>query len=185
MTRCRGGAGVALTVAVLLAGCSSASPSSGPTGPAPIHPVEAPEDLPTATAPAAVTASATGYVIALNSHDARPGGDSGLHSANKRTRTYVTDDVYAVIADPPTRTAAREWAALTAIAATTRAAAVGVRLLPHHSLGSDIDVEVTYTVVTTAHLPSPASVPAPQSVVQRMTLTRHGDHWLVSRLHPG
>ncbi len=92
---------------------------------------------------------------------ARSGNDPGLRTANKRTRPYATDDVYAVIADAPTRPAAGQSAAL------IRVASIDVRVAPRpdHFPGAALDVEVTCTLAAPAHRPSPTSGAAPPNVV--------------------
>ena len=59
--------------------------------------------------PAGAAAVATDYVVAVNSHDARPGGDSGPLDSYARARTYVTPELYKVITAPSSR-GSYEWA---------------------------------------------------------------------------
>jgi hypothetical protein len=72
----------------------------GTTGPAPGPTVRPRPALVLAAEPAA---AARAYVIAANSHDARPGKDRGFLDSYVRARPYVTPRLYAVIAAPSRR----------------------------------------------------------------------------------
>ena len=150
----RRAAGPLPAAAAVLAGCgTSHSPAPAPAAatPPPAPPaaaaaapfVEGPVDPPAIAAPA--PAAARAFVVILNTHDGRPGGDTGLHGANRRARSLVTPALYAALRDPPTRSAGREWARL---AAAHASAAVTVTIT--HRRGDprphQLAVEVAYTV---------------------------------------
>jgi len=153
----RRAAGPLLAAAAVLAGCgTSHSPAPAPAAatPPPAPPaaaaaapfVEGPVDPPAIAAPA--PAAARAFVVILNTHDGRPGGDTGLHGANRRARSLVTPALYAALRDPPTRSAGREWARLAAAHASTAVTAVTVTIT--HRRGDprphQLAVEVAYTV---------------------------------------
>jgi hypothetical protein len=136
----------------LTAGAASAQPPAAPpspTAPAATAPSEAsPGAPPEVPAPAAQVAA--GFITALNSHDARPGHDHGLHDANARTRPYVTDRVYAQIVAPQTRTSAGLWQQLRAAGAVT-SVTVDKVAVPEGApapTAQQAEVRITYTVTT-------------------------------------
>ncbi len=136
----------------LTAGAASARPPAAPPSPAAAAATAPPEASPGAppAVPAPAAQVAAGFITALNSHDARPGHDHGLHDANARTRPYVTDRVYTQIVDPQTRTSAALWQQLTAAGAVT---SVNVKkvAVPEGApapTAQQAEVRITYTVTT-------------------------------------
>jgi hypothetical protein len=136
----------------LTAGATSARPPAAPPSPttaaAPAPPEASPGAPPAMPVPAAQVAA--DFITALNSHDARPGHDHGLHDANARTRPYVTDRVYTQIVDPQTRTSAARWQQLRAAGAVT---SVNVKkvAVPEGApapTAQQAEVRITYTVTT-------------------------------------
>ena len=137
----------------LTAGAASARLPAAPPSPAAAAataPSEAAPGAPPAV-PAAAAQVAAEFITALNSHDARPGHDHGLHDANARTRPYVTDRVYAQIVDPQTRTSAGLWQQLTAAGAVTsvNVEKVAVPEGAPAPTAQQAEVRITYTVTTT------------------------------------
>jgi hypothetical protein len=93
----------------------TASATPTPTGPRPTG-------LPTPTAPVAPQptvpsfrltpqqqAPAVGYVIAANSHDARPGADAAYTDSYARAREYVTPELFAQITTVDPRRGDYQW----------------------------------------------------------------------------
>ncbi|HEV7655073.1 MAG TPA: hypothetical protein VGP36_10150 [Mycobacteriales bacterium] len=97
---------------VLATGPTTAAPT--PTGPVPTvlpgttGPPTHVRPVPVYGLSAEQKAAAVGYVVAANTHDARPGGDKAFTDSYARTRPYVTDAVYrSVTAD--SRRGDYEW----------------------------------------------------------------------------
>ncbi len=146
------------------AGSNSASP------PPPVPPV-----------PAAPARTAAGYVTALNTHDARPGHDQGLHDANTRTRRYVTDGVYAQIENPQTRTSTASWQQLVAAGAVTsvRVDKIAVPEGAPAPTTQHVEVRITYTVTTTG-----ARLHHAQTLAQAMQVSATPAGWRIDQLLP-
>jgi len=165
----------------LPAGAASARPSTAPPSPtaaaATAPPEASPGALPAVPAPAAQVAA--GFITALNSHDARPGHDHGLHDANARTRPYVTDRVYAQIVDPQTRTSAARWQQLRAAGAVTSVNVEKVAVpegAPAPS-GQQAEVRITYTVTTSGQ-----DLHNTQTLSQGMQVSATPAGWRVDQL---
>ena len=116
---------------VLAGGRTAAPPAATPSGPrstvfpgttGPATPV-APR--PTPTLAAAQRAAAVGYVTAANTHDARPGGDKAFTDSYRRTRPYVTPELFALVT-ADSRRGDYEWAQWLAAQATVRVQVVAV-----------------------------------------------------------
>ena len=180
---------------------SAGSGSAGTAGPATsATPALAPTVLPPATGQvsgpvvpsrgpvplgAGPAAAATGYTIAVNSHDARPGADTGPLDSYRRARPYVTADVYSKITAPSTR-GDYEWSQWSAARAR-----VTVRVL--HAAVPDgapaPSAATAYVRVQYQQVVTPATVGvAPQTIdgALVMIVTRErGGTWLVSQLLAG
>lgn len=170
----------------------AAQPSAAPSASSAATPTPAPPPTPTPTpasasapidgspavpAPAAQVAAA--FVTALNTHNAQPGHDHGLHDANARTRPYVTDQVYAQIADPQTRNSASIWQQLTAASAITTVH-IDKIALPEGApppTAKVVDVRITYTVTTTGQ-----HLQAAQTLSQAMQVTLTPAGWRIDQL---
>jgi hypothetical protein len=69
-------------------------PSGLPPATGAVRPVPA---RPTPTVSADQRATAVGYVVAANTHDARPGRDKAFGDSYRRTKPYVTPELYALV----------------------------------------------------------------------------------------
>ena len=129
--------------------------------------------------PAAPARTAAGYVTALNTHDARPGHDQGLHDANTRTRRYVTDAVYAQIENPQTRTSTASWQQLVAAGAVTsvRVDKIAVPEGAPAPTTQHVEVRITYTVTTTG-----ARLHHAQTLAQAMQVSATPAGWRIDQL---
>jgi hypothetical protein len=128
-------------------------------------------------------APAVGYVVAANSHDARPGRDKAFTDSYARARPYLTDGLYRQIMSADPRRGDYQWRQwLTGKATVTvTVLATGV---PD---GAPAPTATTaYTRVQFRQTVRPtAGAQAPTSTVDALNLlvTRGGDgRWLVSRL---
>jgi len=179
----------ALLCAALTTSCghsrltAAPEPADSPTPP----PVGAPgagsnpAPAPTPPVPAGPARTAAGYVTALNTHDARPGHDQGLHDANTRTRRYVTDGVYAQIENPQTRTSPALWQQLVAAGAVT-SVHVDKIAVPEGAPApttQHVEVRITYTVTTTG-----ARLHHTQTLAQAMQVSATPAGWRIDQLLP-
>ena len=177
----------ALLCAALTTSCghsrltAAPEPADSPTPP----PVGAPgagsnpAPAPTPPVPAGPARTAAGYVTALNTHDARPGHDQGLHDANTRTRRYVTDGVYAQIENPQTRTSPALWQQLVAAGAVT-SVHVDKIAVPEGAPApttQHVEVRITYTVTTTG-----ARLHHAQTLAQAMQVSATPAGWRIDQL---
>lgn len=192
----------ALLCLLLSAGCAhrlAAAPAT--TRPATAPPPTASPATAPATAPATDPAGASpavpppaaqvaaDFVTALNTYDARPGHDRGLHDANARTRPYVTDQVYALIADPQTRNSATLWQQLTTASAVT-SVHVDKIAVPEGApapTAQRAEVRITYTVTTigqaaTGQVTSASALPSAQTLSQGMQVTATAAGWRIDQL---
>ncbi len=136
---------------------------------------------PTPPVPAGPARTAAGYVTALNTHDARPGHDQGLHDANTRTRRYVTDALYAQIENPQTRTSPALWRQLVAAGAVT-SVHVDKIAVPEGAPApttQHVEVRITYTVTTTG-----ARLHHAQTLAQAMQVSATPAGWRIDQLLP-
>ncbi len=149
---------------------AGSNPAPSPSAPPPAPPV-----------PAAPARTAAGYVTALNTHDARPGHDQGLHDANTRTRRYVTDGVYAQIENPQTRTSPALWQQLVTAGAVTsvRVDKIAVPEGAPAPTTQHVEVRITYTVTTTG-----ASLHPAQTLAQAMQVSATPAGWRIDQLLP-
>lgn len=166
---------------------TSAAPA--PTGPrstrlpGPTTPVPPQPSVPSFRLSPAQEAPAIGYVVAANSHDARPGRDKAFTDSYRRARPYLTADLFRqIMAVDPRRGDYqwRQWLAGKAIVEVT-VLATGV---PD---GAPAPTATTaYTRVQFRQTVRPtAGAQAPTSSVDvlNMLVTRGSDgRWLVSRL---
>ncbi len=183
----------ALLCAALTTSCghsrltAAPEPATSPPAPPPptgspgagSNPASAPPPAP--PVPAAPARTAAGYVTALNTHDARPGHDQGLHDANTRTRRYVTDGVYAQIENPQTRTSTALWQQLVAAGAVT-SVHVDKIALPEGAPApttQHVEVRITYTVTTTG-----ARLHHAQTLAQAMQVSATPAGWRIDQLLP-
>ena len=74
---------------------------------------------PRPTLAAAQRHAAVGYVTAANTHDARPGGDRAFADSYRRTKPYVTPELYRLVT-AASRRGDYEWTQWTAAQATVR-----------------------------------------------------------------
>ncbi len=185
----------ALLCAGLSAGCGhsrlTAAPgpaTSPPASPPPTgspgagsNSAPSPPPPPAPPVPAAPARTAAGYVTALNTHDARPGHDQGLHDANTRTRRYVTDALYAQIENPQTRTSPALWQQLVAAGAVTsvRVDKVAVAEGAPAPTTQHVEVRITYTVTTTG-----ARLHHAQTLAQAMQVSATPAGWRIDQLLP-
>jgi hypothetical protein len=155
------------------------SPGAGSNPASATPPAPAPPPVP--PVPAGPARTAAGYVTALNTHDARPGHDQGLHDANTRTRRYVTDGVYAQIENPQTRTSPALWQQLVAGGAVTsvRVDKVAVPEGAPAPTTQHVEVRITYTVTTTG-----ARLHHAQTLAQAMQVSATPAGWRIDQLLP-
>ncbi len=181
----------ALLCAALTTGCGhsrlTAAPEPATSPPATPPPTGSPgagsnpasSPPPAPPVPAAPARTAAGYVTALNTHDARPGHDQGLHDANTRTRRYVTDGVYAQIENPQTRTSTAFWQQLVAAGAVT-SVHVDKIAVPEGAPApttQHVEVRITYTVTTTG-----ARLHHAQTLAQAMQVSATPAGWRIDQL---
>lgn len=172
---------------LLAGGRTAAPPASTPGGPrstvfpgttGPPTPVP---PRPTPTLAAAQRAAAVGYVTAANTHDARPGGDKAFTDSYRRTRPYVTPELFALVT-ADSRRGDYEWAQWLAAQATVRVQIVAVGVPD----GAPAPTATTaYARVQFRQVVSPtAGATAEQSSDGAITLleTRAGGRWLVAKL---
>ena len=76
----------------------------GPTGPVPPQPT-----VPSFRLSPAQRAPAVGYVVAANSHDARPGGDKAFTDSYARAKPYLTGPLYRQISTADPRRGDYQW----------------------------------------------------------------------------
>jgi hypothetical protein len=148
----------------------------GTTGPA----------TPVATRPAPKlaaiqAAAATSYVITANTHDARPGHDKAFADSYRRTRPYVTPQLYALVT-ADSRRGDYEWAQWLAERATVKVQVLAVGVPD----GAPVPTATTaYAQVQFRQLITPTvaggTARASDGAVN-LLLSRAGDEWLVSRL---
>jgi hypothetical protein len=160
-----------------------------PTGPrstllpSPTAPVSPQPTVPSFRLSPAQEAPATGYVIAANSHDARPGGDKAFTDSYARARPYVTAALYRQITTADPRRGDYQWGQW-----VTGKATVSVEVLATGvpdgapaptATTAYTRVQFRQTVRPTAGAQGPTSTVG----VLNMLVTRGSDgRWLVSRL---
>jgi hypothetical protein len=166
---------------------SSAAPT--PTGPrstelpdttAPVPPQPA---VPSFRLSAAQQAPVVGYVVAANSHDARPGGDKAFTDSYGRARPYVTADLYRQIMSVDPRRGDYQWgqwlAGKATVQVTVLATGVPDGAPAPTATTAYARVQFRQTVRPTAGAQAPTSTVD----VLNMLVTRGSDgRWLVSRL---
>ncbi|HZB49113.1 MAG TPA: hypothetical protein VE547_08475, partial [Mycobacteriales bacterium] len=171
----------------VLAGGPTAAPPASPTGPrstvfpgttGPPTPV-APR--PTPTLAAAQRAAAVDYVTTANTHDARPGRDRGFIDSYRRTRAYVTPELYALVT-APSRRGDYQWSQWTAAQATVRVEVVAVGVPD----GAPAPTDTTaYARVQFRQVVTPTTGASAEQVTDgavSLLVTRTGTRWLVSEL---
>jgi hypothetical protein len=169
---------------------TSAAPT--PTGPRSTQlpdttaPVSPPPTVPSFRLSPAQEAAAVGYVVAANSHDARPGRDKAFTDSYGRARPYVTVDLYRqIMATDPRRGdyAWRQWLAGEAtVEVTVLATGVPDGAPAPTATTAYTRVQFRQTVRPTAGAQAPTSTVG----VLTMLVTRGSDgRWLVSRLLAG
>jgi hypothetical protein len=177
-------------------GPAAAPTSAGPTAAAPTPAGPRSTQLPDTTAPVspqptvpsfrlspAQQATAVGYVVAANSHDARPGADKSFTDSYGRAKPYVTAGLYRQIMATDPRRGDYEWRQWLAGKATVDVAvlATGVPDGAPAPTATTAYARVRFrqTVRPTAGAEAPTSTVG----VLTMLVTRGGDgRWLVSRL---
>jgi hypothetical protein len=147
----------------------------GTTGPAVPVPTR-----PTPTLAPAQAAAATGYVTVANTHDARPGGDRTFTDSYRRTRPYVTPELYAIVS-ADSRRGDYEWAQWLKEKATVtvQVVAVGVPDGAPAPTATTAYARVQFRQVIT---PTAGSGARTSDGAVNLLLSRTGDEWLVSRL---
>jgi hypothetical protein len=150
------------------------------SGPPPGGPTVAPRSDP--TLPPGAGEAAIAYVAAANTHDARPGKDSGFADSYARARALVTPRLYALIA-APSRRGDYLWTQWTAAQATVavqplRAAVPDGAPVP---TPTGAHVRVLFRLVVTPHVPGKAATTESDALSVLVTRDPAG-HWLVSQL---
>lgn len=167
----------------------AAPASSAPTGPRSTQlpdttaPVAPQPTVPSFRLSPAQAAPAVGYVVAANSHDARPGRDKAFTDSYGRARPYVTADLYRQITAVDPRRGDYEWGqwlvGKATVEVTVLATGVPDGAPAPTATAAYARVQFRQTVRPTA------GAEAPTSTVDALTMlvTRGGDgRWLVSRL---
>ena len=197
-----------LAIPVLIGVALAAGPMRERPDPTPSDPVAAPTSsaptptgprstqLPGTTAPVtpqptvpsfrlspAQEAPVVGYVVAANSHDARPGRDKAFTDSYARARTYVTAALYQQIRSVDPRRGDYQWRQWVAAKATVEVTVLATGVPD----GAPAPTATTaYTRVQFRQTVRPtAGAQAPTSTVDVLNLlvTRGSDgRWLVSRL---
>lgn len=173
---------------VLAGGRTAAPPAASPSGPrstvlpgttGPPTPV-APRPTPRLVAPQ--RSAAVGYVTAANTHDARPGGDRSFTDSYRRTRPYVTPQLFALVT-ADSRRGDYEWGQWQAGQATVRVeiVAVGVPDGAPAPTGSTAYARVQFRQVVSPTIGATAEQVSDGAVSLLVTRT-DGRRWLVSRL---
>jgi hypothetical protein len=128
-------------------------------------------------------AAAVGYVVAANSHDARPGHDRAFTDSYARARPYVTARLYDQITSADPRRGDYEWRRWLAGKATVTVdvIATGVPDGAPAPTGTTAYVRVQFRQVVRPT--AGAEAPTTTVDVLNMLVTRGSDgRWLVSRL---
>ena len=165
---------------------SAAPATTGPRStelPGTITPVPPQPTVPSFRLTPAQQAPAVGYVVAANSHDARPGRDGAFTDSYGRARRYVTADLYRQITAVDPRRGDYQWRQWLAGEATVGVSVLAVGVPD----GAPAPTATTaYTRVRFRQTVRPtAGAQAPTSTVDALTMlvTRGSDgRWLVSRL---
>jgi hypothetical protein len=166
---------------------TAAAPS--PTGPVSTllpdttAPVAPQPTVPSFRLSSAQVAAATGYVVAANSHDARPGGDAAFTDSYARAKPYVTAELYRQIQAADPRRGDYQWAQWRTGKATVSVEVVATGVPD----GAPAPTATTaYTRVQFRQTVRPtagAAGPSTTVDVLNMLVTRGSDgRWLVSRL---
>lgn len=166
---------------------TSAAPA--PTGPrstrlpGPTTPVPPQPSVPSFRLSPAQEAPAIGYVVAANSHDARPGRDKAFTDSYRRARPYLTTDLFRQIMAVDPRRGDYQWRQWLAGKATVEVTVLATGVPD----GAPAPTATTaYTRVQFRQTVRPtAGAQAPTSSVDvlNMLVTRGSDgRWLVSRL---
>jgi hypothetical protein len=166
---------------------TSAAPA--PTGPrstrlpGPTTPVPPQPSVPSFRLSPAQEAPAIGYVVAANSHDARPGRDKAFTDSYRRARPYLTADLFRQIMAVDPRRGDYQWRQWLAGRATVEVTVLATGVPD----GAPAPTATTaYTRVQFRQTVRPtAGAQAPTSSVDvlNMLVTRGSDgRWLVSRL---
>jgi hypothetical protein len=170
----------------------AAAPTSStptPTGPRstrlpePTTPVAPQPTVPSFRLSPAQQAPAVGYVVAANSHDARPGRDKAFTDSYGRARPYLTAGLYQQIRAADPRRGDYQWrqwlASKATVEVTVLAAGVPDGAPAPTATTAYARVQFRQTVRPTAGAEAPASTVD----VLNMLVTRGSDgRWLVSRL---
>jgi hypothetical protein len=166
---------------------TTAAPTpSGPRStqlPAPTGPVPLQSTVPSFRLTPAQEAPAAGYVVAANSHDARPGHDKAFTDSYARAQQYVTPGLFRQIMSADPRRGDYQWRQWVTGKATVlvQVLATGVPDGAPAPTATTAYTRVQFrqTVRPTAGAQAPASTVG----VLNMLVTRGSDgHWLVSRL---
>ena len=173
---------------VLAGGSAAAPPAATASGPRPTvfpgttGPPTPVAPRPTPTLAAAQRAAAVGYATAANTHDARPGGDRAFIDSYRRTRPYVTPELFAVVTTE-SRRGDYEWAQWTAAQATVRVevVAVGVPDGAPAPTARTAYARVQFRQVVTPTVGATAEQ-ATDGAVSLLLTRADGGRWLVSRL---
>jgi hypothetical protein len=172
---------------VLAGGRTAAPPAASPSGPrstvlpATTGPATPVPPRPTPTLAAAQRAAAVGYVTAANTHDARPGHDKAFADSYRRTRPYVTPELFKLVT-AASRRGDYEWGQWRAAQATVRVEIVAVGVPDGAPAPSPT---TAYARVQFRQVVSPTTGATAEQVVDgAITLleTRTDGGWLVSRL---
>jgi hypothetical protein len=171
-------------------------PVAAPTSTAPTPTGPRSTQLPGTTAPVtpqptvpsfrlspAQVAPAVGYVVAANSHDARPGRDRAFTDSYRRARPYVTADLYRQISSVDPRRGDYQWrqwlAGKATVGVTVLATGVPDGAPAPTATAAYTRVQFRQTVRPTAGAQGPSSTVD----VLNLLVTRGSDgRWLVSRL---
>lgn len=155
----------------------------GTTGPAPGPTVKPRPEPVLGAGPAAV---ARAYVLAADSHDARPGKDHGFLDSYVRARPYVSDSLYALIAAPSQR-GDYLWATWTKAQATVTVQVLRVAVpdgAPPPTPNTAY-VRVQFRQLATPHAATGGRPTGTDDAVSLVvTKDAHG-HWLVVQLLAG
>ena len=192
-----------LVAVALAAGPMRERPDSTPSGPvaAPTSAAPAPTgprstQLPSTTTPVspqpgvpsfrlspAQEAPAVGYVVAANSHDARPGRDKAFTDSYRRARPYLTTDLFRQIMAVDPRRGDYQWRQWLADKATVEVTVLATGV-PDGAPAPTATTAYTRVQFRQTVRPTAGAQPPTSSVdVLNLLVTRGSDgRWLVSRL---
>lgn len=171
-------------------------PVAAPTSAAPTPTGPRSTELPDTTAPVtpqptvpsfrlgpAQQAPAVGYVVAANSHDARPGRDKAFTDSYGRARPYVTAGLYQQIVAVDPHRGDYQWRQWVAGKATVEVAVLATGVPDGAPAPTATTAYVRVQFRQTVRPTAGAQAPTSTVDVLNMLVTRGGDgRWLVSRL---